>query len=226
MQTNVLTACLCCGLAQSMVIDAVDGLSARGIPTDLYVIDYFNWAKMGDYTFNPKMWPDPAAMVQHLASKGVRLMVSAWPYTLKDGARASSEIVKPGTDRAEQRTALYIPGPSSLCWLLFIYLDRETPLHDVTPLAFIAKLAFIIDFIMIVRRRLAAATAGNGVHFPNGSMTPWPDGVCGGMCYLYDPTSQSGRDFVWDMLDTGCVRVRTFFSTHCCTEMMLANRST
>ena len=127
---------------QTMVIDAVDGLVARGIPTDLYVIDYFNWAKMGDYTFNPKMWPDPAGMVQHLASKGVRLMVSAWPYTLKDGARASSEIIKPG----------------------------------------------------------------NGVRFPNGSMTPWPDGVCGGVCYLYDPTCQSGRDFVFDMLDTGYVK--------------------
>jgi hypothetical protein len=49
---------------QTMVIDAVDGLAARGIPTDLYVIDYFNWAKMGDYTFNPQMWPDPAGMVR------------------------------------------------------------------------------------------------------------------------------------------------------------------
>ena len=127
---------------QTMVTDAVDGLVARGIPTDLYVIDYFNWAKMGDYTFNPKMWPDPAGMVKHLESKGVRLMVSAWPYTLKDGARASSEIIKPG----------------------------------------------------------------NGVRFANGSMTPWPDGVCGGVCYLYDPTCQSGRDFVFDMLDTGYIK--------------------
>ena len=118
---------------QTMAIDAVDGLAARGIPTDIYVIDYFNWAKMGDYTFNPEMWPDPAGMVQHFASKGVRLMVSAWPYTLKDGARASSEITKPG----------------------------------------------------------------NGVRFPDGSMTPWPDSVCGDVCYLYDPTSQSGRNFVW-----------------------------
>jgi alpha-glucosidase (family GH31 glycosyl hydrolase) len=54
--------------SQSMVIDAVDGLVARGIPTDVYVIDYFNWAEMGDYTFNPKYWPDPAGMVEHLAS--------------------------------------------------------------------------------------------------------------------------------------------------------------
>jgi alpha-D-xyloside xylohydrolase len=127
---------------QSMVIDAVDGLVARHIPTDLYVIDYFNWKKMGDYTFNPEVWPDPAAMVKHLASKGVRLMVSAWPYTLKDGARASAEITQPG----------------------------------------------------------------NGVRFPNGSMTPWPDSVCGDVCYLYDPTSQTGRDFVWNMLDTGYVK--------------------
>jgi hypothetical protein len=125
---------------QSMVISAVDGLASRGIPTDLYVIDYFNWAKMGDYTFNPKYWPDPAAMVKHLASKGVRLMVSAWPYTLKEGARASAEIVM----------------------------------------------------------------KGNGVRYPNGSMTPWPDSVCEGECYLYDPTNQGGRDFLFNMLDSGC----------------------
>ena len=30
--------------------------------------------------------------------------------------------------------------------------------------------------------------------------------MCGGVCYLYDPTSQSGRDFVWSMLDTGYVK--------------------
>jgi alpha-glucosidase (family GH31 glycosyl hydrolase) len=47
---------------------------------------------------------------------------------------------------------------------------------------------------------------GNGVRFPDGSMTPWPDSVCGAECYLYDPTSQSGRDFVWNMLDSGYVK--------------------
>ena len=49
---------------------------------------------------DPEMWPDPAGMVKHLASKGVRVMVSAWPYTLKDGTRASSEITKPGAENA------------------------------------------------------------------------------------------------------------------------------
>ena len=70
------------------------------------------------------------------------VQVSAWPYVLKTGARASENITLPG----------------------------------------------------------------NAVHFPDGSLTPWPDGVCGGECYLYDPTHDSGRDFVWKMLDSGYVR--------------------
>ena len=47
-------------------------------------------------------------------------------------------------------------------------------------------------------------------------MSLWPDGVCtcpapewgvdGSVCYLYGPTSQSGREFMWDMLDTGYVK--------------------
>ena len=47
-------------------------------------------------------------------------------------------------------------------------------------------------------------------------MSPWSDGVCtcpapewgvdGSVCYLYGPTSQSGREFMWDMLDTGYVK--------------------
>ena len=51
---------------------------------------------MGDYTFDPKFYPDPAAMVQHLQAKGVRLMVSAWPFVDAVGARG-------------QRTPKFIP---------------------------------------------------------------------------------------------------------------------
>ena len=93
-------------------------------------------------TFDPDYFPDPGAMVAHLASKGVRLMVSAWPYTDKTGARASDLITAKGV----------------------------------------------------------------AVRFPNGSLTPWPDAVCDEECYIYDPFSKPGRDFVWNMLDTGYVK--------------------
>ena len=34
-------------------------------------------------------------MVTHLESLGIRVMVSAWPFTLKDGARASANMSDP-----------------------------------------------------------------------------------------------------------------------------------
>jgi len=37
---------------------------SQGIPTTLYVIDYMHWKRMGDYTFNPDLFPDPAGMVR------------------------------------------------------------------------------------------------------------------------------------------------------------------
>ena len=69
---------------QKMVIDAVDGLVERGIPTSLYVIDYFNWAKMGDYTFNPKMWPGACARACDAATVSLR--------QLRPPARASARV--------------------------------------------------------------------------------------------------------------------------------------
>ena len=131
--------------SQSDVLEAAAGLHARNLSTALFIIDYFNWAKMGDYTFNPKMFPDPAAMVRNLSSMGTRIMVSAWPFVLKDGARASSAVA----DAARGLAAM----------------DPKT-----------------------------------------GQPVPWPDSVCQEECFLYDPTWQGGRDFVFDMLHTGYIK--------------------
>ena len=128
---------------QSIVMDAVDGLMSRNIPTDLYVIDYYNWRTMGDYAFNPSLFPDPKGMVAHLEKNGIRLMVSAWPFVEASGARASASIAAPGTRR--------------------------------------------------------------GVQFSNGSLVPWPDSVCGGECYLYDPTSSEGRDWLFSFFQSGYI---------------------
>jgi alpha-D-xyloside xylohydrolase len=108
---------------QTLVISAVDGLHARGIPVDLYVIDYMHWAAMGDYTFSEKLFPDPAGMVRHLASKGVRLMVSAWPYTDKTGARASAKASGENAPYVKFPNGSLTPWPDAVC-------DSECYLYD------------------------------------------------------------------------------------------------
>ena len=49
------------------------------IPLDVIVIDFFHWTKQGDFKFEPRDWPDPAAMVAELKEMGTELMVSVWP---------------------------------------------------------------------------------------------------------------------------------------------------
>lgn len=51
----------------------------RNIPLDVIIIDFFHWIYQGDWSFDPKYWPDPKAMVDELKELGVRLMVSVWP---------------------------------------------------------------------------------------------------------------------------------------------------
>jgi alpha-D-xyloside xylohydrolase len=51
----------------------------RGLPLAIIVIDFFHWTLQGDWRFDPKAWPDPAAMVRELDEMGVKLMVSVWP---------------------------------------------------------------------------------------------------------------------------------------------------
>ena len=51
----------------------------RGLPLSVIVADYFHWAQMGEWAFDPAAWPDPAGMTAELKRLGVELMVSIWP---------------------------------------------------------------------------------------------------------------------------------------------------
>jgi alpha-D-xyloside xylohydrolase len=70
---------------------------------------------MGDYTFNPQTWPDPKKMVDHLAGLGIRVMVSAWPFILKAGARASEEIARNPQLVVHDTRGKPVPWPDSVC---------------------------------------------------------------------------------------------------------------
>jgi len=51
----------------------------RDIPIDAIVIDYFHWTEQGEWKFDPRYWPDPAAMCKELSQMGIKPIVSIWP---------------------------------------------------------------------------------------------------------------------------------------------------
>jgi alpha-D-xyloside xylohydrolase len=51
----------------------------RRVPIDCIVIDFFHWTRQGDWRFDPKYWPDPAAMCEELHRLGIKVCVSVWP---------------------------------------------------------------------------------------------------------------------------------------------------
>jgi alpha-D-xyloside xylohydrolase len=52
---------------------------ARGIPLAVIVADFFHWPVQGDWRFDAREWPDPAAMCAELKAMGTELLVSVWP---------------------------------------------------------------------------------------------------------------------------------------------------
>lgn len=64
---------------QEEVLEVAREYHRRGIPLDVIVIDFFHWTRQGEWKFDKKYWPDPAAMVRELNSYGTRCMVSVWP---------------------------------------------------------------------------------------------------------------------------------------------------
>eukprot|EP00040_Diaphanoeca_grandis_P033279 m.203534 g.203534 ORF g.203534 m.203534 type:complete len:829 (-) comp32854_c0_seq3:137-2623(-) len=103
--------------SQSEALTTMNSFVANGVPLPtIYVIDFFNWKFMGDYTFNPQYWPNPAEMVQNMSLlkddnvNGTRIMVSAWPFIgLNSRAANTTDVVK------NQVVALH-PDGSGVMW--------------------------------------------------------------------------------------------------------------
>ncbi|KAM3419774.1 hypothetical protein BST61_g3107 [Cercospora zeina] len=64
---------------QEELLEVARGYQRRNVPLDLIVVDFFHWKYQGEWSFDPKFWPDPAAMVEELKAMHVELMVSIWP---------------------------------------------------------------------------------------------------------------------------------------------------
>jgi alpha-D-xyloside xylohydrolase len=51
-----------------------------GLPLAVMKADFFHSSHMGDWDWDPELWPDPAGMVAELAAHDCKLMVSIWPH--------------------------------------------------------------------------------------------------------------------------------------------------
>lgn len=65
--------------SQAEVMSVAKGYRERNLPADMLVVDWFYYTKMGQMDFEPKAWPDPAAMNKQLHKMGFSTMISVWP---------------------------------------------------------------------------------------------------------------------------------------------------
>ena len=65
--------------SQKELLDVAQGYRDRHLPADVLVVDWFYFTKMGQFDFDPKFWPDPAAMNKKLHEMGFETMISVWP---------------------------------------------------------------------------------------------------------------------------------------------------
>jgi alpha-D-xyloside xylohydrolase len=81
--------------SQKEVLDVAQGYRDRHLPASVMVVDWFYFTKMGQFDFDPKFWPDPAAMNKQLHAMGFETMISVWPRFVPED-RYYAELLKKG----------------------------------------------------------------------------------------------------------------------------------
>ena len=71
---------------QEQVVEVARGYRSRGLPISVIVVDFYHWVHQGDWSFDPRCWPDPAAMVKELQQLGIELMVTFWPFQTRESS--------------------------------------------------------------------------------------------------------------------------------------------
>ncbi len=79
--------------SQQEVLSVAEGYRERHLPADVIVVDWFYYTKMGQMDFDPRYWPDPAAMNKQLHDMGFESMISVWPR-FEPGDRFYPELLK------------------------------------------------------------------------------------------------------------------------------------
>ena len=73
-----------------------------------------HWVHMGDFSFDPKSWPDVPGMMKTLESYGMRVMVSAWPF-LSKGSVNRQALVDAGEAMTVQGTSSPVGWDDNNC---------------------------------------------------------------------------------------------------------------
>jgi alpha-D-xyloside xylohydrolase len=81
--------------SQQEVLDVAEGYRRRHLPANVMVVDWFYYTKMGQMDFDPRFWPDPAAMNRKLHELGFETMISVWPR-FEPGSRYYDELLGRG----------------------------------------------------------------------------------------------------------------------------------
>jgi len=81
--------------SQKELLDVAQGYRDRHLPADVMVVDWFYYTRMGQFDFDAKAWPDPAAMNQKLHAVGFESMISVWPRFVPE-SRYYAELLKKG----------------------------------------------------------------------------------------------------------------------------------
>ena len=81
--------------SQAELLAVAKGYRERHLPLDILVVDWFYYTKMGEYDFDPEMWPDPTAMNRELHAKNIDSMISVWPR-FAPGSRYYDDLLSKG----------------------------------------------------------------------------------------------------------------------------------
>jgi alpha-D-xyloside xylohydrolase len=81
--------------SQKELLDVAQGYRDRHLPASVLVVDWFYFTKMGQFDFDPKYWPDPAALNKQLHEMGFETMISVWPRFVP-ADRYYDELLKKG----------------------------------------------------------------------------------------------------------------------------------
>lgn len=79
---------------QEELISIAKEYKRREIPLDVIVVDFFHWAKQGDWKFDSTYWPNPKEMVKEINELGTEVMVSIWPTVSPDSLNYEEMLEK------------------------------------------------------------------------------------------------------------------------------------
>jgi alpha-D-xyloside xylohydrolase len=100
----------------------------RGLPMSVIVIDFFHWAMMGEWDFDPKCWPDPQGMLAELKSLGIETMVSIWPTVNADSSHFQEMLDRGYLVRAESSLPVFMRFTDTYAGVKYLhFVDFTNP---------------------------------------------------------------------------------------------------